>query len=396
MDYQDGFEIETKRPTAKVVLLAVRGEVDVCTSLGLMESIIEAFAEHPEVIAVDLSELRYMDSAGLGVLLQSARHIEDGGMRFAVDLALGPSAGAASAAERPASPAQRPRVDGRCPGAVAGRGRRAPDGSLRAGLSEADGVDGDAPQPPHPRYSQRERRTHRSGGRGDRGLSHNAHRPAHGDIVIQASGEIDITNSLAFRERLFGELDGGAALVVLDLDAADRIDTTGMSVILELAKRCRGEDRELAIVCWEGRVRHAIAATGLDQMIATHATLDEALGWTSRPRSHASAYCAPVPHRSTKPVATPRVAREPGHKEDPRQVVTTLLPCLSRPLLVALHPHAPRACEPRRASRESNVQAPLLPTLDHPRVHTLHDLVQVLEEAASEGVAPELIHSRQV
>ena len=89
MDYQDGFEIETQRPTAKVVLLAVRGEVDVCTSLGLMESIIEAFAEHPEVIAVDLSELRYMDSAGLRVLLQSARHIEDGGVRFAVVLPSG-------------------------------------------------------------------------------------------------------------------------------------------------------------------------------------------------------------------------------------------------------------------------------------------------------------------
>ena len=104
-----------------------------------------------------------------------------------------------------------------------------------------------------------------------------AQHPADGVIVIQASGEIDITNSLAFKERLFGELDCGAALVVLDLDAAERVDTTGLSVIVELAKRCRGEDRELAMVCSKGRVRHALAVTGLDQMIATHATLDEAL-----------------------------------------------------------------------------------------------------------------------
>lgn len=86
MDYQDGFEIETQRPAAKVVLLAVKGEVDVCTSLGLMESMIAAFAEHPEVIVVDLTELRFMDSAGLQGLLQSARHIEEGGVRFAVIL----------------------------------------------------------------------------------------------------------------------------------------------------------------------------------------------------------------------------------------------------------------------------------------------------------------------
>ena len=88
MDYQDGFEIETQRPADQVIILAVKGEIDVCTSLGLMEAIIEAFAKHPEVIAVDLSELRYMDSAGLGALLQSARHIEDGGVRFAVILPL--------------------------------------------------------------------------------------------------------------------------------------------------------------------------------------------------------------------------------------------------------------------------------------------------------------------
>ena len=86
MDFQDGFEIETQHPAAGVVLLVLKGEVDVCTSLGLMESMIEAFAEHPEAIAVDLSGLRSMDSAGLRVLLDGARHIEAEGVRFVVVL----------------------------------------------------------------------------------------------------------------------------------------------------------------------------------------------------------------------------------------------------------------------------------------------------------------------
>jgi anti-sigma B factor antagonist len=85
MDYQ-GFEIETRRPAASIVLLAVTGELDVCTSHGLMESIIEAFGEHPEMITVDLSELRYMDSAGLRVLVEGGRQIEGVGVRFAVIL----------------------------------------------------------------------------------------------------------------------------------------------------------------------------------------------------------------------------------------------------------------------------------------------------------------------
>ena len=103
-------------------------------------------------------------------------------------------------------------------------------------------------------------------------------RPADGIVVIQVSGEIDITSSLAFKERLFAALEEGVTQVVLDLDAADRIDTTGLSVILELAKRCSREERQLAIVCREGWVRRALAVTGLDQLIATHTTLDEALG----------------------------------------------------------------------------------------------------------------------
>ena len=38
----------------------------------------------------------------------------------------------------------------------------------------------------------------------------------------------------------------------------------------------------LAIVSSEGWVRHALANTGLDQLVPTHATLDEALGHGGR------------------------------------------------------------------------------------------------------------------
>ena len=103
-------------------------------------------------------------------------------------------------------------------------------------------------------------------------------RPADGIIVIQVIGEVDITSGLAFKERLFGVLDEGAAHVVVDLDAADYVDTTVLSVLAELAARCSLEGRRLAIVCSEGTMRRAIANTGLDQVVATRSTLDEALG----------------------------------------------------------------------------------------------------------------------
>ena len=103
-------------------------------------------------------------------------------------------------------------------------------------------------------------------------------RPEDGTVIVQVTGKIDMASSLSFRERLFAVLDEGPAQVVVDLGAASYVDTTGLGVLWEAAKQCRLEDRELAIVCSAGRVRAALANTGLDQMIPTRATLDEALG----------------------------------------------------------------------------------------------------------------------
>ena len=84
MDSLDGFEIDVQRPVSGVILLALKGEVDLWTSFQLMESIIEAFHEHPALVVVDLSDVRFMDDAGLGILAEGARHIEEAGGRFAV------------------------------------------------------------------------------------------------------------------------------------------------------------------------------------------------------------------------------------------------------------------------------------------------------------------------
>ena len=81
---RDGFVIEVRRPVPEVIVLRVEGKLDLWTSLPLMDAIIEAFHEHPELIAVDLSDVLAMDGTGLRVLAEGARHIEDGGLRFAV------------------------------------------------------------------------------------------------------------------------------------------------------------------------------------------------------------------------------------------------------------------------------------------------------------------------
>jgi anti-sigma B factor antagonist len=96
-------------------------------------------------------------------------------------------------------------------------------------------------------------------------------------IVVRASGGIDVIGSVDFRERLFALLDEHAAQMLVDLSDARYVDTFALSVLVDVAIRCRLEHRRLAIICSEGAMRRALAATGLDQFVATYATLDEAL-----------------------------------------------------------------------------------------------------------------------
>jgi anti-sigma B factor antagonist len=51
------------------VFIALKGEVDVSTAPELLESIHAAFERNPMSIVLDVAELAYVDSVGLGVLV---------------------------------------------------------------------------------------------------------------------------------------------------------------------------------------------------------------------------------------------------------------------------------------------------------------------------------------
>jgi anti-anti-sigma factor len=80
----DDFEIEVQRPAEEVVVLKLSGEVDLCTSFSLMETVGAAVAERPQLLAVDLSGVEFMDGAGVKVLESAARHIDARHTRFTV------------------------------------------------------------------------------------------------------------------------------------------------------------------------------------------------------------------------------------------------------------------------------------------------------------------------
>jgi anti-sigma B factor antagonist len=82
------FDVRTTA-TGCVQVLAVRGELDELTAPQLAEAITDSLSESPAALVVDFSELDFLASAGMTVLLEG-HHAAGSSTRFAV-VADGPS-----------------------------------------------------------------------------------------------------------------------------------------------------------------------------------------------------------------------------------------------------------------------------------------------------------------
>lgn len=65
-------------------VVRVAGEVDVSNAARVRVALDEELAEGPQAVEVDLSEVPYIDSTGIGVLVGAAHRASDAGAGFAV------------------------------------------------------------------------------------------------------------------------------------------------------------------------------------------------------------------------------------------------------------------------------------------------------------------------
>lgn len=66
------FRLEVEH-TPRGIRLGLFGELDLSTVVELRDELRTAEASHPELLVLDLTELEFMDSMGLGVLLGAVR-----------------------------------------------------------------------------------------------------------------------------------------------------------------------------------------------------------------------------------------------------------------------------------------------------------------------------------
>ena len=76
--------ITTAQATDGSIIVMAEGEIDVSCASELREAINEALASDAGVVTVDLAQVPYIDSTGIGVLVGAAHRAEDAGAAFTV------------------------------------------------------------------------------------------------------------------------------------------------------------------------------------------------------------------------------------------------------------------------------------------------------------------------
>lgn len=68
-------DVQRRADAAGQPVISLAGDLDISSVDGLRSAVEQAAAERPESITFDVARLRFMDSAGIAVLLGAAREI---------------------------------------------------------------------------------------------------------------------------------------------------------------------------------------------------------------------------------------------------------------------------------------------------------------------------------
>jgi anti-sigma B factor antagonist len=103
---------------------------------------------------------------------------------------------------------------------------------------------------------------------------------AGGVPVVAAPEEIDVANAARLRAALLEAAALGNGTLVVDMSQSQFCDSAGLHVLVRAHQRAASAGGEVLLVISAAPVLRIFAVTGIDRMIPTFSTLDEALAHT--------------------------------------------------------------------------------------------------------------------
>jgi anti-anti-sigma factor len=96
-------------------------------------------------------------------------------------------------------------------------------------------------------------------------------------VVVAITGEVDLSNAAEVTSAIVAASPNEAAGVVVDLSQLSYLDSAGIRMLAELARRLDWRQQTLRVVAPEGsRARRVLAISGAEPVLFLDATVEEA------------------------------------------------------------------------------------------------------------------------
>ena len=104
-----------------------------------------------------------------------------------------------------------------------------------------------------------------------------------GVTIASVEGEIDLSNAAELEMAISHAVANEAVGLVVDLAGVDYLDSSGVTLLFNLARRVSRRQQEFVVVVpGEAHVREILTLSGATEALALHETLPEALSQLNR------------------------------------------------------------------------------------------------------------------
>ena len=102
-------------------------------------------------------------------------------------------------------------------------------------------------------------------------------RDVDGRTIVSVGGEIDVYTAPKLRDKITELVAAGVYDIVIDMEAVEFLDSTGLGVLVGGLKKVRAHDGSLQLVCNQDRLLKIFRITGLAKVFVIHDSADGAL-----------------------------------------------------------------------------------------------------------------------
>jgi anti-sigma B factor antagonist len=102
-------------------------------------------------------------------------------------------------------------------------------------------------------------------------------RDVDGRTIVAVGGEIDVYTAPKLRDKITELVGAGTYHLVIDMEAVEFLDSTGLGVLVGGLKKVRAHDGSLHLICNQDRLLKIFRITGLAKVFVIHETAEAAL-----------------------------------------------------------------------------------------------------------------------